>query len=70
MYREILGIDGKDLSAFSGLERIYEAREMWVELIDILRKRSNVEESPAAKRELFQRVTTLGTKLGGGGVGR
>ncbi len=59
LYNEILNYDTADLSALSGLERLYEQKQEWLDLIDILQRRSEVLTDSGERRDLLFRVATL-----------
>ncbi len=59
IFQEVLGVDETDQRALFGLERLYEREEGWADLIEVLRKRSIIEEDPEQRRELLFRVAQL-----------
>ncbi|MCP4674274.1 MAG: tetratricopeptide repeat protein [Deltaproteobacteria bacterium] len=59
LFKEVLDYDDSDMSALFGLERLYERREEWPELVDILRRRAIIESSSGMRRDLLFRVATL-----------
>lgn len=61
--KEILAIDRKNVEALDRLERLLEREKKWMELIDILQARVDVETSPKAKRDLFRRIASLASKM-------
>jgi golgin subfamily B member 1 len=59
IFNEILELDDRDLKALSGLERLYEQKLEWGELIGVLRRRADVVTSTDERRSLLFRVAEL-----------
>ncbi|HZS39705.1 MAG TPA: tetratricopeptide repeat protein, partial [Polyangia bacterium] len=58
-YREILEADAEEQGALDALERLHTAQREWPELVDVLRRRLDLEEMPNARRDLMWRVAQL-----------
>jgi tetratricopeptide (TPR) repeat protein len=61
-YREILDGDPEDRAALDALERLHTAQNEWVELIDVLRRRLDLERDGRERRELLWRIAQLTEK--------
>ncbi|MBN2529408.1 MAG: tetratricopeptide repeat protein [Deltaproteobacteria bacterium] len=59
LFKEILDVDDTDISAMSGLERLYTLEENWTELISVLRHRATYEDDVMQRRDLLIRVAGL-----------
>src|SRR5439155_10822157 len=57
--REILDLDPEDRSALDALERLHGAQDQHRELIDVLRRRVDLETAPRARRDLFWRIAEI-----------
>ena len=63
-YRQILELDGGDLDALVGLEKILEREKRWLELIEVLRIHAKAEPSQDKRRQIFDKVTRLAGRIG------
>jgi tetratricopeptide (TPR) repeat protein len=61
-FREVLEADAEDRTALDALERLHAAQREWSELVDVLRRRIELEKSPVARRDLMWRVAQLTEK--------
>jgi tetratricopeptide (TPR) repeat protein len=57
--RAILEIDPQDQIAIAGLEKIFEAGSQHAQRVEMLRKRIDLAQDPAARQELWRRVAGL-----------
>jgi tetratricopeptide (TPR) repeat protein len=57
--RSVLEIDPQDREAIDGLERIFEAGAQHRQRVEILRKRIDLANDPAARQDLWRRVASL-----------
>jgi tetratricopeptide (TPR) repeat protein len=57
--RAVLEIDPQDREAIDGLERIFEAGAQHRQRVEILRKRIDLANDPAARQDLWRRVASL-----------
>ncbi|HVZ72172.1 MAG TPA: tetratricopeptide repeat protein [Polyangia bacterium] len=57
--RSILEIDPQDQTAIAGLETIFEAGAQHAQRVEMLRKRIDLAQDPAARQELWRRVAGL-----------
>jgi tetratricopeptide (TPR) repeat protein len=58
-FREVLEADGEDRPALDALERLHAAQREWTELVEVLRRRLELEKSPNARRDLMWRIATI-----------
>ncbi len=58
-YRELLEQDAEERDALAALEHLYQSQSEWHELVEILRRRTDLEKDPAARRELMWRIAQL-----------
>jgi tetratricopeptide (TPR) repeat protein len=58
-YREILEVDPEERGALDALERLHNAEGAWPELVDILKRRLDLERDPAARRDLAWRLAQI-----------
>lgn len=64
-HKERLELDDADVGALVALERLYERTEAWQELVDVLRRREALTDSPLEQRDLVMKIAALEeTKLG------
>lgn len=59
LFKEILDQSDNDLPALLGLERLYEQKQEWLDLVDILVRRAEIAEDSAERRDLLFRVAVL-----------
>ncbi len=59
IFKEILDLDDRNLPALSGLERLYEQKQDWQALVDILTQRSDVIENKEERRNILYRTAVL-----------
>jgi tetratricopeptide (TPR) repeat protein len=58
-YREVLEVDGEDRQALDSLERLHQAQREWTDLVEILRRRLELEKEAPQRRELLWRIAGL-----------
>jgi tetratricopeptide (TPR) repeat protein len=58
-YREVLEVDAEDIAALDSLERLHRARGQWVELVDVLRRRLDLEKDSNKRRDLLWRIAQI-----------
>ena len=58
-WREILAEDPDQMVALEALERLYQAGGRWAELVEILRRRASLAETPEAARDYLRRIAEL-----------
>ena len=58
-YREILEVDPEERGALDALERLHNAEGAWPELVDILKRRLDLERDPTARRDLAWRLAQI-----------
>jgi tetratricopeptide (TPR) repeat protein len=58
-FREVLEADAADATALDALERLHTAQREWPELVEILRRKLELERSPNARRDLLWRIAQL-----------
>ncbi len=58
-YREVLEADGEDREALDSLERLHQAQREWTDLVDVLRRRLELEKDGGVRRDLLWRIAGL-----------
>jgi hypothetical protein len=58
-YREVLESDGQDERALDALEAIHNAKGEWRDLIEILRRRVDLTQDKAVRRDLLWRIAEV-----------
>ncbi|MCA9627067.1 MAG: tetratricopeptide repeat protein [Myxococcales bacterium] len=58
-YREVLELDGGNLFAMRGLERIYEATQNWNELVDVLERQLDVVETERERVSVLLKLALI-----------
>ncbi len=59
VYREVLELDGGNVFALRGLERIYEAVQNWPDLVDVLERQLDVVETERERVEVLLKLATI-----------
>jgi tetratricopeptide (TPR) repeat protein len=59
VYRDVLELDGGNLLALRGLERIYEATQNWPDLVEILERQLDVVETERERVEVLLKLANL-----------
>lgn len=58
-HKERLEIDDADVGALVSLQRLYERTNAWEELVDVLRRREGLTDSPLEQRDLVMHIAEL-----------
>ena len=58
-YREVLEIDGSNLSAMRGLERVDEATQNWADLVQVLERQLDVVETERERVEVLLKLAAV-----------
>ncbi|MEO7037108.1 MAG: tetratricopeptide repeat protein [Polyangiaceae bacterium] len=59
VYREVLEIDGRNVTALRGLERIYQTLQSWSELVGILERQLDVVETERERVEVLLKLAGI-----------
>ncbi len=58
-YREVLELDGSSIFALRGLERIYDALQNWVELVEVFERQLDVVETERERVEVLLKLALI-----------
>lgn len=58
-YREVLELEGASIFALRGLERIYEALQNWVELVDVLERQLDAVDTERERVEVLLKLALI-----------
>ncbi|MCA9595363.1 MAG: tetratricopeptide repeat protein [Myxococcales bacterium] len=59
VYREVLELDGSNIFALRGLERIYEALQDWPDLVEILERQLDVVETERERVDVLLKLANI-----------
>ena len=59
VYREVLELDGSNIFALRGLERIYQALQAWPDMVDILERQLDVVETERERIDVLLKLAQI-----------
>ena len=59
VYREVLELDGSNIFALRGLERIYQALQAWPDMVDILERQLDVVETERERVDVLLKLAQI-----------